>query len=36
MDMSLNKLREIVNVRETWNSAVHGVAKRYDLVNEQK
>ena len=27
MDMSLSKLRELVIYRETWNAAVHGVAK---------
>ena len=27
MDMSLNKFREIVKDRETWCTAVHGVAK---------
>ena len=27
MDMSLNKLREIVKDREGWHIAVHGVAK---------
>ena len=27
MDMCLNKLREIVNDREAWHAAVHGVTK---------
>ena len=27
MDMSLSKLQEIVNNREAWSAAVHGVAK---------
>ena len=27
MDVSLNKFWEMVEVREAWNAAVHGVAK---------
>ena len=29
MDMSLSKLQEMVKDRETWHSAVHGVAKSW-------
>jgi len=27
MDMSLNKLQEMVKDREAWNATVHGIAK---------
>ena len=29
MDMSLNKLREIVKEREAWHAVVHGVTKSW-------
>ena len=29
MDMSLNKLREMVKEREAWYAAVHGVTKNW-------
>ena len=29
MDMSLSKLQEIVNEREAWYAAVHGVTKSW-------
>ena len=31
MDMSMSKLWEIVNGREVWHAAVHGVAKSKDV-----
>ena len=36
MNMSLSKLREIVEDREAWHAAVHGVGKRHNLIAEQQ
>ena len=35
MNMSLNRLGEIVKDKEAWRAAVHVVAKRRDLAMEQ-
>ena len=34
VDMSLNKLREIVKDREGWSAAVHGVAKNWTRLSD--
>ena len=34
MDMSLSKLQEIVQDREAWRDAVHGVNKELDMTEQ--
>ena len=34
MDMSLNKLREMVKDREVWRAAVHGITKNQTQLSD--
>ena len=34
MDMSLNKLMEIVTDREAWHAAVHGITKSWTQLSD--
>ena len=34
MDMSVNKLREVVKDREAWHAAIHGIAKSQTWLND--
>ena len=36
MDLSLSKLQEMVEGREAWHAAVHGVTKRHNVATEQQ
>ena len=36
IDMNLSKFQEMVKDREVWCAAVHGVAKRHDLVTKPR
>ena len=36
IDMNLSKFQEMVKDREVWCAAVHGVAKRHDLVTKSR
>ena len=36
MSLSLSEFQQIVKDRESWRSAVHGVAKSQDLVTKQQ